>query len=75
LIGKNVNELKDANGKLLFQEFKQVAQNGGLGWVDYWWRKPAEKESLPKASFIMRVPGQNLYVGAGYYAETKAESR
>ena len=67
LIGQNVSEFKDVKGSALFQEFKRVAEERGEGWVDYWWGKPAEKGDFPKASFIKRVPGSNLYVGAGYY--------
>ena len=62
LIGKNVNEFQDVKGDLLFQEFKKVAQNGGQGWVHYWWWKPGEKDTFPKASYIMKIPGENLYV-------------
>lgn len=75
LIGKNVNEFEDVKGKLLFQEFKKVAQNGGRGWVNYWWWKPGEKDTFHKASFIMKVPDQNLYVGAGYYTTAAQASR
>jgi cytochrome c len=67
LIGQNVSEHKDVKGSPLFQEFKKAAQERGEGWVDYWWGKPGEKGDFAKASFIKRVPGQNLYVGAGYY--------
>jgi len=69
LIGKSVNEFKDAKGNLLFQECKKVAENGGQGWVNYWWWKPAEEGQFAKASYIGRVPAENLYVGAGYYTQ------
>jgi cytochrome c len=75
LIGKNVNEFEDVKGNLLFQEFKKVAQNGGKGWVNYWWWRPGEKDPAPKASFVMKVPGENLYVGAGYYTTEAHASR
>jgi cytochrome c len=75
LIGKNVDDFQDVKGDLLFQEFKKVAQNGGRGWVHYWWWRPGEKDAFPKSSFIMKVPGENLYVGAGYYATPAHASR
>jgi cytochrome c len=67
LIGKNVGEYKDVKGGLLFQEFKRAVEERGEGWVHYWWTKPGEKGEFSKASFVKRVPGQNVYVGAGYY--------
>jgi len=73
LIGQNVDEFKDAKGHLLFQEFRKVAEVGGQGWVHYWWPKPGENGTFPKASFIMKVPGEKLYVGAGYYKTAGAE--
>ncbi len=67
LVGQNVTEYKDVKGAPLFREFKRAAEERGEGWVHYWWGKPGEKGDFAKASFIKRVPGQNLYVGAGYY--------
>ncbi|MBI4962635.1 MAG: cache domain-containing protein [Desulfomonile tiedjei] len=67
LIGENVSEMKDLKGKPLFAHFKQTAEESGSGWVEYWWAKTAEKEQFQKASFVKKVPGRNMYVGAGYY--------
>jgi len=75
LIGQNVSEFKDVKGSALFQAFKRVAETRGEGWVHYWWGKPAEKGEFAKASFIKRVPGQNLYVGAGYYKTAGNETQ
>jgi len=67
LIGKNQNDTLDTKGKRLFALFKQVAENEGSGWVDYWWPKPGEQGDFAKRSFIKKVPGENAYIGAGYY--------
>jgi cytochrome c len=75
LIGQSVSDYKDVKGVLLFKEFKKVAEEQGEGWVHYWWAKPAEKGEFAKASFIKRVPGQNLYVGAGYYKAAGNETQ
>ena len=68
LVGKNMMGTKDANGKLFFAEFHNVAAGAaGSGWVDYMWPKPGEKDPSPKASYVYKVPGQNVFVAAGIY--------
>ncbi len=68
LIGKNHIGRKDANGKLFVVEFTHHANSvKGHGWVDYMWPKPGEKTPSRKKTFIYRVPGTTLAVGAGIY--------
>ncbi len=67
IVGKSVDEYSDEKGNKLFQEFKKVVLNGGEGWVEYWWAKPGESGEFAKRSFVKRVPGQDIYLGAGYY--------
>lgn len=69
LVGPDLTNLKDPKGNQFFIKFKEVAASPGSGWVEYWWPKPNEKEPSLKKTFIMRVPGQNAYIGAGYYAK------
>ncbi len=71
LIGKNLDDYTDEKGTYVFREFKNVAANQGSGWVDYWWWLPGESEQVPKRSFIKRVPGTDMYLGAGYYPDKK----
>ena len=56
-----------ANHKEISGLEKEVAETKGSGWVEYMWAKPGEKEPSPKKSFVKKVPGENLYVGAGFY--------
>lgn len=65
-IGKNFWEVKDANGKLLFQEFAATANKGG-GWVDYEWSHPQTKKMESKTSYIVKIPNTDHYMGAGAY--------
>jgi len=68
LIGKNLIGIKDVNGKMFFAEFVQVAQSDkGAGWVSYMWPKPGVKKPSPKISYIYKVPGKNIAMGAGIY--------
>lgn len=49
------------------KEMAKVAKNPGFGWVEYSWPKPKQDEPSPKRSFVMRVPGKDIYFGCGYY--------
>jgi len=66
LIGKNMSELKDANGKLFVQEFVDKVKSGG-GWVDYQWTNPETKKVQPKSSYVKGIEGTDCYVGCGIY--------
>jgi cytochrome c len=65
-VGKNFWEFKDANGKLVFQEFSAVAAKGS-GLVEYEWAHPTTKKIETKISYIAKVPGTDYYIGAGAY--------
>ena len=66
LVGKNILDLKDAEGRLFIQEFVQKVKSGG-GWVDYQWSNPETKKIQPKSSYVKGVEGADLYVGCGIY--------
>jgi signal transduction histidine kinase len=67
LIGKNLLDLKDKEGKEFFKEFIALAKEKGSGWVDYMWPKPGEEAPSKKSSYILKVEGKDLIVGAGIY--------
>ena len=61
LIGKDVSNLK------MVLQMTEIAKGQGAGWLEYSWPKPREDTPTPKKSYIMRVPGQDFYIGCGYY--------
>ena len=69
LIGKNLLGMKDKGepGKFLFKEFVEVAKGKGEGWVDYMWINPGDPKPRKKVTYIYRVPGKDLFAGAGVY--------
>ncbi len=69
LIGKDLMGTKDKGdpGKLLFKEFVELAKTKGEGWVDYMWANPGDPKPRKKITYIYRVPGKDLFVGAGIY--------
>lgn len=69
LVGPDLTNLKDSKGHQFFLKFREIAEKPGSGWVEYWWPKPGSKEDALKKTYIMRVPGQNAYIAAGYYAK------
>ena len=69
LVGTNVLGMKDKGeqGKLLFKEFSEVAKSKGEGWVDYMWTNLGDPKPRKKMTYVYRVPGKDVYVGAGIY--------
>jgi cytochrome c len=69
LVGPDLTAMKDSKGNAFFVKFKEVAEKTGSGWVEYMWPKPGEKQDSLKKTFVMRVPGEKVYIGAGYYVK------
>ncbi|MDK9725465.1 MAG: methyl-accepting chemotaxis protein [Sterolibacteriaceae bacterium MAG5] len=69
LDGKDMSQLKDPNGKLLFNEFVAVVQKDGAGYVDYYWPKPGEKDPVPKISYVKGFAPWGWIVGTGIYID------
>ena len=68
LIGKNLMALKDVEGTMIFVELLKAAKSPtGEGWVNYMWPKPGEKKPSKKATYVYKVPGQNIAIAAGIY--------
>ena len=66
LIGKEMIDLKDTNGKLFIREFVEKANKPGAnGWVEYSWTNPVSKKVEPKAAYFERV--DDVIIQAGYY--------
>ncbi len=57
----------DPNNKALFVHFVNMARNQSEGWVDYLWPKPGETIPSEKVTYIYRIPGKDLFLGAGIY--------
>ncbi len=68
LLGPQWN-LQDTNGKYIVQDFVAIAKDHGSGWSEYSWNKPGETKPVSKKTYIMRIPGEEILIGCGYYAE------
>ncbi len=65
MIGKNLVDMKDHDGKYIIRGFIELANSKGKGWVDYKWPNPVTKAVEQKSSYIEKV--DNLILGAGVY--------
>lgn len=66
LVGKNLIELKDPEGKLLIKELRDTAAKGG-GWVEYEWPHPQTKKIESKVSYSKKMVNYEGFIGVGVY--------
>lgn len=69
LVNIDLSTFRDNHGNFLFFEFVETALNAGAGWTDYWWPKPGATKASHKKTYVMKVPGMNMYIGGGFYTE------
>jgi cytochrome c len=55
LIGKNLLEVPDNDGKLFRKEIVELAKAKGTGWVDYKYMNPETKRPESKTTYIQKV--------------------
>jgi cytochrome c len=66
LVGKNVKEMKDADGKYLIKDILALGMGAeGKGWVDYKWVNPGTGLIDGKRTYVERV--DDVIIGCGIY--------
>ncbi len=69
-------DMKDTTGKLFVQDYVKIVRTRGQGWTEYMYPTPEElkkpipfkdKVSSKKLSYVYRIPGEDLFVVAGYF--------
>jgi len=55
LIGHNLTDVPDADGKFFRREFVTVANTKGSGWVDYRYQNPKTKLMERKTTYVEKV--------------------
>lgn len=63
----NMSNVQDVDGKRFFEKCRELATNPGAGWVEYTWAKPGQEQATRKKTYIMKVPGEDIYIGVGHY--------
>jgi len=65
MIGKDLIEMKDTDGKFFVKERIEIAKTKGKGWQDYKFTDPITKKIEPKSAYVERA--EDLIVGCGVY--------
>jgi cytochrome c len=66
LIGRDLIDLKDQDGKYMGREMIEKAKSPGSGWVDYKFPNPLTKKIEDKSAYVEKL-GDNYFVGVGVY--------
>ncbi len=71
LVGKNLWNHKDPDGRLVVQEQWKLVDTKGRGWIESKWAKPGTDKPLRCRSYVqgVKVKGQRYMVGAAYWLE------
>ena len=67
VVGKNIWDLKDQDGKFTVQDMVALALSVGHGWYDYRWLNPVTKTIEDKSAYFERITGTDSLVGVGIY--------
>jgi cytochrome c len=65
MVGKNLRNLKDPDGREASYELVQMGIEHGSGWVDYKWPNPVTKKIQTKSAYVVKV--NDKVCGTGYY--------
>jgi signal transduction histidine kinase len=63
IVGKDLTDVPDANGKKYRREIIELAASKGKGWVDYMYKNPTSGKIEPKTTYILLVDGVVLEAG------------
>jgi cytochrome c len=65
MVGKDMMELTDVDGKHFIKERIELAKKNGSAWQDYKFLNPVSKQIEPKSMYIEKF--ENVIVGCGIY--------
>jgi len=69
LVGKNLLNAKDPDGKYFIKELIKVATTKGKGVVQYKWPKPGYDEPQDKISYVQLFKPWGWIIGTGFYVD------
>lgn len=69
MVGKNLIDMRDAEGTYLIKGLITVAKGKGQGWFDYKWPNPVSKDVESKSSYVEKL--DDTLVGCGIYKSGK----
>lgn len=65
MVGKDLSEMRDMDGKLYVKERIELAKTKGRGWQDYKFTNPVTKKIENKSAYIEKY--EDMIVGCGIY--------
>lgn len=71
LIGRNLADFQDADGRYLIRGLMDTALKGG-GWYYYKWANPITKKIEDKMAYVLKV-ADDLWIGCGVYGKQVRE--
>ncbi|MBI4757381.1 MAG: cache domain-containing protein [Betaproteobacteria bacterium] len=66
LVGRNLHDLQDSEGRFVIRDLLRVAQQGG-GVVHYRWNKPSTGKEDEKVGYVRMLPRWGWMLGSGLY--------
>ena len=66
LIGTNMNDFRDPNGKFVIRKMAELVKQQESGWVEYRWVNPKTSAVEDKLAYVERL-GDDYYAGVGVY--------
>ena len=70
LVGKNLADFKDPEGKLLYMEMLNVVKAHGSGYVFHVWTKPGSSTPVPKVSYVKAFAPWGWIIASGVYIDS-----
>lgn len=70
LEGKDVSDVRDANGTHVFLELANAAKAAGGGFVTYMWPKAGSTDPVMKVSYVKAFAPWGWSIGSGVYLDT-----
>jgi cytochrome c len=64
MIGKDLIDLKDADGKAFVKERVEIAKEKGKGWQNYKWTNPVTHKIAEKTAYLEKVDDVIILCGA-----------
>ncbi|WP_225676935.1 cache domain-containing protein [Thalassolituus marinus] len=68
LVGQNLINLQDPDGRYVIQELLKLAARGG-GFYQYIWNKPSLSGERHKLSYVVNIPQLGWMMGTGLYVD------
>lgn len=69
LEGKDLSDIKDPDGTVLFIDMVNIVSKKGLGFVPYKWPKPGVEKPVDKIAFVKGFTPWQWIIGSGLYID------